>query len=191
MITFLDENNKLQLTEKALMIDAFAKVYRKFPDKELAMAHFSVMYFMYNFDSIFLRDYEVEKERIAAVKKFIDRGSEVAIDRTMRKALDVYREIYFDDTTSMYLVMRRNVDKLKDYADKMVLISPLATIDPDSEFVPLPGIDFILVESKEFTTINSILPKQQEELVKFETRLVSNTKTKIDIYGGGTKGAYE
>ena len=193
MIIYLDENSNPTLTDKAFMIKPFRVLFDEFRDKEVAMAHFALMYYMYNFDSKFLREYDTEKARMGAVKKFIYKGSEVTQCKKLRTAMEAYKDIYADETAEMYLVMRRNVDKLKDYADKMVLIDPSASMAEDlkPEFLPMSGVDFILVDSKEFTTINMMLPKQQEELTKFETKLVENSKAKIDIYGGGTKGAFE
>ncbi len=196
MILVLDENNELQLTEKAQMIDIFANLYSSYgTDTELAMSAFSVMYFMYNFDSDYLRRYSDERKRLVAVRKFVRRGSDIKITWILRKAMDLYKEIYTEDSGSMYLIMYENVQKLKHYASIMVLISPLigmkADTDEEKENLPVSGVDYILVESKEFVTINSMLPQQQRELDAFEIKLMQIIKNKIDIFGGGKLGAYE
>jgi hypothetical protein len=188
MIVHLDENNTLQLTDKAYMIDTFRLLYDSMQDKELALAYFAFMYYMYNFDSKFLRDIEEEQKRMGEVKKFIFRGADIKVSRIVRRAMDTYKEIFEDESVSMYLVMRKNVGKLKEYAGKMVLFDPNITGDTT---ILLPGMDYVLVDTKEFTSVNSLLPKQQEELDKFEAHLLQAVKNKIDIYGGGSLGAYE
>jgi hypothetical protein len=191
MIVHLDENNKLKLTEKAMMIGIFKKVYESEKDPELAIAPFSIMYFMYNFDSKFLHEIPNEDKRLREVKKFVDRGTDVATTRTIRKAMDVYKELYASESTSSYLVIRENVGKLKDYASKMELMDPNILQDKEEDDLLQLGKDYILVDSKEFTSVNTMVIKQQEELDKFEVKLIESAKEKIDIYGGGSLGAYE
>lgn len=189
MILVLDENGTLQLTEKAYMISAFRIFYDSFEDKDLAMAYFSFMYYMYGFDSFYLRHFTEEQKRIAEVKKFVHRGSEIKVSRPVRKVMDVYKELFTEEASAMYLVMRENLEKLKKYAAKMVLFDP--NIDDEAQGILLAGKDYVLVESKEFAQVNSLLPKQQEELDKFEVHLLQSVKNKIDVYGGGSLGAYE
>ena len=185
MIIYLDENSVLQLTAKAMMINAFRKIYDSSADKDLVMSHFAVLHYMYYFESKFLREYEDEEKRLREVKKFVNRGNEVKVSREMRRALDLTKKIYSEDLCDMYVIMRNNVDKLKDYAQKMSL-SPL-----DNDGQELEIGKFVLVDSKEFMSVNNMLPKQQEELSKFEVRLQEAAKNNIDIYGGGELGAYE
>jgi hypothetical protein len=191
MIVVLDENGVLQLTDKAMMISAFRVFYDSFEDSDLAMSYFSFMYYMYAFDSAYLRNIEDESKRIGEVKKFVHRGSELKVSREVRKVMNVYKEIFIEESVSMYLVMRTNVEKLKKYANKMCLFDPNAGAEEGDSTILVPGLDYVLVDSKEFTTVNSMLPKQQEELDKFEVHLLQTVKNKIDIYGGGSLGAYE
>lgn len=194
MILHLDENSKVQLTEEAFLIMALRKLYETIGDHDLAISHFGVLFYMYHYDSTYVREIEDESKRLAEVKKFVHRGNEVKVTRTMRKAMDVYKEIYVDDAAGTYLIMRRNATKLREYADKMVLFTPPIFTDnvlEAEEGVPVVGQDFFLVDSKEFATVTNLLGKQQEEIDKFEVHLRESAKSKIAVYGGGSLGAYE
>jgi hypothetical protein len=193
MIIVLDENNTLQLTEKAFMIGDFRELYDSYKDQELAMAAFSIMYYMYHFGSHFLYDYFDEKERFKEVQKFVYRGTEITYSK-IKIAMDTYRDLYDKESVSTYLIMKRNVDKLKIYASKMELIIPVTeTEDEEGNVRTEKKLDpeMVYVDYKEFVAINSMLPKQQQDLELFENRLIESVKNQIDIYGGGDLGAYE
>lgn len=190
MLTFIDENGTIQLTEKALHIGPFRKLYDSV-NPELGVAYFAMMYYMYAFDSKFARTIEDESQRLKEVRKFVHLGDQLKVTRTTRKAMDMYKELYDDEAASMYTVMRDNVQKLKNYAKMMTLVNPNAVLEDGEAGLLIAGVDFVLVDAKEFMLVNNMLPKQEEELTKFEVQLQDTVKNKIDIYGGGQKGAYE
>ena len=179
MIITLDEHENVILTEQAMLIDVFYKLYES-TTPSMVPAVFGVIYWMYSFDSKERRDIEDERDRIRAVKKKVPNGSSVSITREMRRAMDMFRDLYDEDKLSLYFTMHNNVMKLKSYADNMVLVKPE---EGDTESV--------LVEYKEFTTINELLPKQEKLLADFEETLKGHAAQQLSIYGGGRLGAYE
>lgn len=177
------------------MIADFRELYDSYKDPEVGMAAFSIMYYMYHFKSHFLEDFPDEKERFKEVQKFVFKGTEVVWAR-IKIALETYKSLYDKEAVSTYLIMKANVEKLKEYAKRMTLVrvaepSPdmqengavvHSVVDPDGP---------IYVDFKEFIAVNSVLPKQQEELDKYESRIIESVKNQIDVYGGGMLGAYE
>jgi len=149
---------------------------------------FSYLHLMYDFDSHFVHEYEDEEERSREVRKAIHRGSEFKMTRTVTAAKDKYKELYDKEAVSLYSVLRNNVFKMKDYANRMVLVPPQIS-EEDLESGKMPTE--ILVDSKEFDLVNSKLTLQVDRLEEFEKRLQRFTKDKIDIFGGGDLGEYE
>lgn len=196
MIVFLNENNKLELTEKAMMIKDFRDLYYyyavKLKNEDRAMAAFATLYFMHHFDSQFLVDYPNDLEqRFKAVQKFVYKGDEITKIKVYVQAEKTYLSLIDKEQTVLYVVMKRNVQKLKEYAENMVLIkSAGGSKEEIAEDVIKETLE-VKVNWKEFNDINSSLPDQEEKLRKFKERLMEHFKSEVDIYGGGDTGAYE
>ena len=198
MIVRLNDENKLELTEKAFIVRPFREMYNyyvgKLDNDDRAMAAFGVLYYMYYFDSQFLIKYPDEEERFKEVKKYVYRGEEISRIKVFEKAEEAYKELMDQEQTALYLVMKKNVDKLKDFAERMVLVKPQVKLEEDEDGNLVPKEDeegHILVKLTDFMTTNSSLPKQEEELRAFRERLQQHFKNKMDVYGGGDLGAYE
>lgn len=179
------------------MIADFRELYDSYKDPEVGMAAFSIMYYMYHFKSHFLEDFPDEKERFREVQKFVFKGTEVVWAR-IKIALETYKSLYDKEAVSTYLIMKNNVEKLKQYAKRMTLVpveEPSDVPDIQEDGTVKPKITDpngpIYVDFKEFIAVNSVLPKQQEELDKYESRIIESVKNQIDVYGGGMLGAYE
>lgn len=186
MLLTLDDNNNVVPTEQFLVIGALRKLYDKYnEDHELAIAYLSCLFYMYHFDSHLLwenRDDEVA--RLVAVRKFIHRGKDVKICKVMGSAMKVYKSLYNKESVSMYLTMRDNIKKLREYMDVGVLIVP-------EDYVAGEGPAPVVIDSKELVLLNKNIPEQWKILDTFERDLQAYTKSKVDIYGGGQLGAYE
>ena len=94
----------------------------------------------------------------------------------------------FEDQTYAYITMKKNFKKLREYANRISLVAPREDVtDPKYD----PNTAMLHVDYKEFAAINTLLPKQEEELRKFKETLQKNMVNEIDVYGGGSLGAYE
>lgn len=192
MIVVLNEDNRLELTDKAMMVKDFRELYNYYAGKldnhNRAMAAFGVLYYMYYFDSHFLLDYPDESDRLKAVKAFVYLGGDISSTKVFKKACITYQDLMDQEQSANYVVMKRNVRKLREFAQAMVLIKEDEPADgEDRESVSTT----VKVRLKEFLETNSALPKQEEELRKFKERLQKHFNSQVDIYGGGTIGAYE
>jgi len=192
MLIRLDENHKIIITEKAYFVKEFRDLYNyyytklKKPDRGIAA--FGIMYFMYNFDSDFLADYEDEDERFEHVRKFVYFGEEVTRIKLFEAAVSRYKSLVENSQTYAYVVMKNNFKKLREYAKRITLVDPRAdTSDPDYD----PNTVDLFVDYKEFAAINTLLPKQEEELRRFKETLQKHITNEMDLYGGGSLGAYE
>lgn len=196
MIIRLNENNVLELTEKAFFIKDFRDMYNYYAGKlkndDRAMAAFSVMYYMYYFDSRFLIEFEDEEERFKEVRKFVFKGDEIDTIKIYTAACETYKALMDEDQTSLYTVMKKNVYKLKDFASRMTLFKKAETPTEEGE-VPDTVVETsdVYVTYKDFVAINSSLPSQEDDLRKFKEKLQKHFKSEIDVYGGGVIGAYE
>lgn len=196
MIIRLNENNVLELTEKAFFIQDFRALYnyytQKLKNEDRAMAAFSVIYYMYYFDSRFLLLYEDEEERLKEVKKFVYKGDEITDIKVFRTASETYKSLMDEDQSALYVVMKKNVYKLKDFAENMSLVKVdnTATEEGDAPDT-LVDIKGVYVTYKDFAAINSSLPQQEDALRKFKEKLQRHFKSEVDVYGGGDLGAYE
>ena len=171
MIVKKDANGKLGLSDTALQIKAFKKVYDyycKEYDEDLALILFTFFFYMYDFTSHFYLDIEDEDQRKKEVAKFLDRGNEIKFSgtRVVKAALEVYKELYENVDSSAYKILHKNFHKLKDYAAKMTLLKGEVE---GSE-------DLVYVDSKEFKEVNNLQQGLQNEL---------------QIYGKRDLGAYE
>jgi len=185
MIITLDENNEIILTEQAMMIEKFRKLYeRTAPD--MVPSVFGVIYFMYSFDSKFRRLIDDKKERYKAVKNFIYKGNDIKIDRYFREASELFEEIYSESSMDAYFVLLENLNKLKEYARAMVLRYPPEILG-DKEAMQ----EYNVVDYKEFSSINEQIPKTEQLLKDFELRLKDEILANISVYGGGDVGFYE
>lgn len=194
MIVILNENNVLELTEKAMLIKSFRDLYNyytvKLKDEERAMAAFGVLYYMYYFDSQYLIDYPDEEERLKAVKKFVYKGDQINQTKIYKEAVETYKGLMDEDQTSFYTVMKANTFKIKEYAEDMVLTTGANTGESENNDTDIP-VKGVKVSFTEFIKVNSTLPEQEELLRKFREKLQRNFKSEIDIYGGGDIGEYE
>ena len=186
MLLRLNDHNEVIITEKFLLIKDLKTIYNKYSsDHDARTAHLAVLYYMYHFDSRFLWLYrDDETKRLAEVRKFIADGKKVTICNTMRRAMRAYKALYDEEQVSIYCTMRDNMKKLRDYADSSVLILP-PDYDPD-----IHGT-LNVIEAKELMAINKAIPEQWKLMDAFETELKEYTKSQVDIYGGGSLGAYE
>lgn len=188
MLLRLDEHNNVVVTEKFLMVEILHKLHAKHKrTPEIAAAHFATLYYMYHFDSRFLwlhRDDEVK--RLSEVRKFITNGKLVKICNTMQRAMKMYKTLYNEESVSLYLVMRDNLGKMKDYMGAAQLMAP-TNVDPDAA----EAANLLIIDSKEMREMNKAIPDQWKLLDGFEKELLEHTKSAIDIYGGGNLGAYE
>jgi len=198
MVVRLNEDNRLELTEKAFLVKPFRDMYNyyvgKLDNDDRAMAAFGVLYYMHYFDSPFLLNYPDEDERFKEVKKYVYRGEEITRIKVFAKAEEAYKEMMDQEQTALYVVMKENVNKLKDFAKRMVLVKPEVEIEEDEEGNPIireSSNNAIYVKLSDFMTTNSALPKQEEELRHFRERLQQHFKQEMDVYGGGDIGAYE
>lgn len=201
MIITLNQDNKLELTDKAFIIRAFRELYRYYAEKlnseDRAMAAFSIMYYMHFFDSRFLLEHPKDlKVRLAEVKAFVYMGDKVNTETKLFKAAEeLYKTLMDEEQSSIYLVMKNNVKKMKDYAEAMVLVKENSAEATEEEIatdsLPLTTTNKIKVTFKEFREVNASLPEQEEILRKFKDKLLQHFKGNIDIYGGGDIGAYE
>ena len=166
-----------------MLVKAFDKLY-SLTDPEMIPAVFGVIYWMFSYDSKFRRNIKDHKERLRAVKSFVPRGGEVSISRDMKNAMDVFADLYTEESMDVYFVMFDNLTKLKDYAKGMELRMPPDTSEEDANFINI-------VDYKEFTAVNEQLPKAELLLSTFETRLRNEALAQIDVYGGGSLGMYE
>lgn len=193
MIVRLNENNTLELTEKAMFIKDFRDMYnyysRKLNNEDRAMAAFAMMYYMYYFDSRFIIEYKDEKERFKAIKEFVYKGNEITEIKIFQKASETYQKLMDEEQTDLYVVMKANTYKLKEYAKNMVLIKPSHTGEEVQDAIS--DAKEIYVSFSEFSKINLSLPEQEEGLRKFKERLQKHFKSEVDVYGGGDIGAYE
>jgi len=192
MLLRLDENNQLVITEKAYFVREFRELYdyyyKTLSNPERGQAAFGVLYYMFNFDSDFLFEYEDEAERLKAVKAFVYKGEEVTNIKVFKRAVERYKSLMDASQTKAYVVMKQNFIKLRDYASRIVL-SPVREDVSDPDYDPLTAP--IQVDYKEFSAVNTLLPKQEEELRKFKETLQKHMVNEIDVYGGGDLGAYE
>jgi len=195
MIIRLNENNALELTEKAFIIKDFRDLYNyytaKLNNEERAMAAFAVIYYMHYFDSRFLLEFKDLKERFKQVKAFVYKGDEINRIKIFDKAEKTYIKLMDEEQTGLYVVMKANVTKLKEYAADMTLIkvtTPNAEGDSEDTITEVQGN---YVSYKDFTAINSSLPQQEEDLRKFKDRLQKHFVSEVDVYGGGSLGVYE
>ena len=197
MIVTLNIDNKLELTDKAMQILDFRELYNyyavKLNNEERAMAAFGVLYYMYYFDSRFLDLHEDETDRLKAVKEFVYKGSEITKIKVFAKAAETYKKLMDEEQTMNYVVMKANVKKLRDFAKAMVLMKDeeQQTQEEKENDVPAKKSTGIKVRLKEFLETNSALPKQEEDLTKFKERLLKHFDSQVDIFGGGSTGAYE
>lgn len=196
MIVILNENNILELTEKAFFIKDFRDMHNyysgKLKNNDRAMAAFAVMYYMYYFDSRFLLEFEDEKERMTHVREFVYKGNEVTDIKVFRTACETYKELMNEEQTSLYVVMKKNVTKLKDFAKDMTLVKVNNTNTEEGKADDtITDIKGTYVTYKDFLAINSSLPQQEEDLRKFKEKLQRHFKSEVDVYGGGAIGAYE
>ena len=186
MLLTLDEHNEVIVTEKFLLVKDLRKLadkYKKTPDTKVA--HFACLFYMYHFDSHLLWEYrDDEVKRLAEVRKFIHNGNLVKICNTMQRAMKTYKTLYNMESVSLYLSMRDNMKKLKEYMSQAVLVVP---VDYDKDNDPVP----LVIESKELILLNKTIPEQWKILDTFERELQEYTKSKVDVYGGGELGAYE
>jgi hypothetical protein len=98
--------------------------------------------------------------------------------------MDKYQEMFDQQQTSSYLTMKSNFFKLRDYAQRMVLTAPPETDDVTDGPTP------VLVDYKEFTSINSLLSKQQQELDDFFSRLQHTVISNMNKMKGTAKRIY-
>jgi len=186
MLLSINEENQVIITEKFLLISDFRKYYDRYYDKkdpDLVVAYFSMLYYMYHFDSKFLWEYENdESKRLAEVKKYIYRGKDVKITPDVRRIMELYKSFYNKEMVSSYITMRKSLAKLRLFADNAVLVMP-----PDAD----PDNPPILIESKELMAINKEIPELWKRLDKFEKDLLNYTKSSVDIYGSKSLNVYE
>ncbi len=192
MLLQFDENNSLNITEKAFHIKEFRELYKYYYEQlkrpERGEAAFGILYWMYHFDSDFIFKYPDEAERLKHVKAFVYKGNEVTDTKVFRAAKERYKSLMAEDQTNAYIVMKKNFIKLREYASRITLAPVMEdTSNPDYNPAEAP----ILVDYKEFSAVNSLLPKQEEELRKYKEALLKHMSNAMDIYGGGTLGAYE
>lgn len=195
MLLYLDDSNNIRLTDKALSIRVFRSLYDyytiKLNSEERAIAAFGVLYFMYYFDSKFLLEYEDEELRLQHVREYVHLGSEINDTKVFKEARDLYKELSNTVQVQTYLTMKKNISKLILYAQSMILHRPSVNADiMEGDEEPIQD-DTVLVDHKEFSAVNSSLPKQQEDLKKYKTTLILDMQEQIDVYGGGELGAYE
>lgn len=197
MIVRLNEDNRLELSEKAMMVRDFRGLYKYYTDKlndeERAMAAFGILYYMYFFDSQFLLDYPDDMDaRLAAVKQFVYKGDKINTDtKVFRKAAETYCGMMDQEQSEAYVIMKGNFNKLKQYAKAMVLVQEDSPTEGEAREDVAPISQGIRVTFKEFTSVNASLPDQEKALNDFKSRLLQHFKSEIDIYGGGEMGAYE
>ena len=182
MLLTLDESNNVVVTEKFLLIKDLRNLYEKYKDKpDMVQVYFSILYYMYHFDSRFLWKYrDDEVARYNAIKGFVYKGRAGLKCDVMKKAMLTYKMLYNEESISLYLTMRDNLQKMREYMGKTVLIKPKSD-DQES----------ILIDSKEMVMLNKGIPEQWTLLDKFEKDLMEYTKANLDIYGGGAVGVYE
>jgi hypothetical protein len=194
MILVLTDENKVEITNKALEIKDFKVLWKYYNERQeghdKAVAAFSILYWMYFFDSHFLQDYEDVDERYKAVQQFVYMGEEIDKIGIMEKAMGTYQELMDREQVAMYVVMKNNIDKIKDYAKHMVLGKPSRGKKADPKDT-VPDTLENVVTFAEFQSVNNSLPEHEERLRKFKERLLLHMKSEVDIYGGGEKGAYE
>lgn len=189
MLLYLDDHNEVQLTEKILLIKDLKALYNKHKkNHEVAMAHFATMYYMYHFDSRFLWLYRNDEvTRLREVRKFVANGKDVKICNTMQRAMKTYKQLYGEESVSIYLTMKDGFEKYKKYLDRAVLVAPNPA---EIEHLP-PEEQPFLIEAKELMALNKAIPEQWKMLDKFKRELEEFAKAEVDIYGGGELGAYE
>jgi len=182
MLLTLDESNNVVVTEKFLLIKDLRDLYEKHKkNPDILNVHFGILYYMYHFDSRFLWEFrDDEVKRYNAIKAFLYKGRASLKCDVMRRAMRTYKQLYNEESVSLYLTMRDNLAKLKDYMAKTTLIKPDKS-DKES----------ILIDSKEMIMLNKGIPDQWTLLDKFEKDLKEYTKANLDIYGGGSVGVYE
>ena len=183
MILTLDENGEIQLTEKAMLIKTFDKLFNS-TKPEMIPAVFGVIYWMFSYDSKFRREIKERKDRLRAVKNFVPRGTDVSITREVKAAMDVFEDLYSDESMDVYFVMFDNLAKLKEYARGMELRMPADVSEEDAVLINI-------VDYKEFAAVTAQLPIAEALLATFETRLRDEALAKVDVYGGGSVGMYE
>ena len=185
MLLTLDEENNVTVTEKFLIISDFRKYYDRYYDKkdpDLVIAYFSMLYYMYHFDSRFLWLHKDESKRLYDVRKFIHRGKDVKVSPDVRRIMELYKSLYNEEQVSSYVTMRKSLTKIRSFAEKAVLVMPKDD-DPDE-----PSI---LIDSKELVMINKEIPELWKRLDTFEKDLMKYTKSAVDIYGSKNLNVYE
>jgi hypothetical protein len=189
IIVTLDENNEIVLTPHALAIAEFRKLYERTPADQLPSA-FGIIYYMYSYDSKFRRTISDHRERLREVKKFVHKGNDIAISRYMKEAMQVFESLYDETSMSAYFVLFDNLQKLKEYARSMLLRLPVDwTKDADLYKDEIDSA--ILVDYKEFSSINEQIPKTEALLKEFELKLKDEVLANIAAFGGGDIGYYE
>jgi hypothetical protein len=189
IIVTLDENNEIVLTPHAMAINEFRKLYEHIPIDLLPSA-FGIIYYMYSYDSRFRRTISDHKERLREVKKFVHKGNDVPISRYMKEAMQVFKSLYDETSMSAYFVLFDNLQKLKEYARSMLLRLP-PEWSADAETYKDEIASAILVDYKEFASINEQIPKTETLLKEFELKLKDEVLANIAAYGGGDIGYYE
>lgn len=155
------DNWKLVITEEALLISAFAALWKrdKSKDKTNALRDFSVMYFLCDprSDYMFISDYN---DRLSAIKEQEGLPETWQPDTPLLKAMEVYKKL--TQTTSSLLLedTRALIDKVREQMKEI----DLKAVDDKGK--PLYTLNTITSTIKQIPALTKDLREAEEALAK-------------------------
>lgn len=155
------DNWKLTITEEALLVSAFAALWKrdKSKDKSIALRDLGIIYFLCDprSDYMFLSDYN---ERLETIKKQEGLPKNWLPDKDMLKAMEVYKNL--TQTTSSLLLedTRALIDKVRK---QMKEIDLKAT---DDKGKPIYTLNTITATIKQIPGLAKDLREAEESLAK-------------------------
>jgi hypothetical protein len=182
-LLILNELNLLDIHPSALTIKPIVDLWNndKSKDKKQALQELAFIYWMYNWNSLYYRDYPDEQERLGMVISEVFQNIGWTPTLLVTEAAKIYQRLQEEAYPGLtHLQTARNtLGKLKVFLDN---------IDPDSR-TNAGGL--ILKPADIYTAISKmgdalIAVEKMEEKIKREMQLEESK-----VYGGGKAGAFE
>lgn len=179
MKLFKFDNFELTISEEALLIDAFKKIWQRdrSVNKTKALSELGYIYFMYDprSDYMFMID---EDQRSKTILEQEGLTANYKIDKAMKEAIEVYK--FLTQTTASLLLQdtKTAVDKLREYLKNIDLT------EVDDKGKPIVTLNVIT------NTIKQI-PELAQKLVEAEKTVSREIEEQSKMRGQGLKKIFE
>lgn len=179
MKLFKFDNFELTISEEALLIDAFKKIWQRdrSVNKTKALSELGYIYFMYDprSDYMFMID---EDQRSKTILEQEGLTASYKIDKVMKEAIEVYK--FLTQTTASLLLQdtKTAVDKLREYLKNIDLT------EVDDKGKPIVTLNVIT------NTIKQI-PELAQKLVEAEKTVSREIEEQSKMRGQGLKKIFE